>query len=168
MLPQQLAIEPDERTRVDEVLRTESLKAHLEARQRVDIRRDLVAKLRPSDGVFQPGQSVWYWDRDMSKLRGGEWIASRVLSYTKPPMVTIDLKGTATQVNQSKLRKNPDNWHDVVIPGLDGRDAVPTVPGLYDDPVKVPRRITGKTKPCLLYTSPSPRDKRQSRMPSSA
>ena len=25
-----------------------------------------------------------------------------------------------------------------------------------------------KTKPCLLYTSPSPRDKRQSRMPSSA
>ena len=26
----------------------------------------------------------------------------------------------------------------------------------------------GKVKPCLLYTSPSPRDKRQSRMPSSA
>ena len=25
-----------------------------------------------------------------------------------------------------------------------------------------------KIKPCLLYTSPSPRDKRQSRMPSSA
>ena len=28
--------------------------------------------------------------------------------------------------------------------------------------------ITGYTKDCLLYTSPSPRDKRQSRMPSSA
>ena len=27
---------------------------------------------------------------------------------------------------------------------------------------------TGSTGPCLLYTSPSPRDKRQSRMPSSA
>ena len=26
----------------------------------------------------------------------------------------------------------------------------------------------GTAKPCLLYTSPSPRDKRQSRMPSSA
>ena len=26
----------------------------------------------------------------------------------------------------------------------------------------------GQTKTCLLYTSPSPRDKRQSRMPSSA
>ena len=29
-------------------------------------------------------------------------------------------------------------------------------------------RATGSVKFCLLYTSPSPRDKRQSRMPSSA
>ena len=29
-------------------------------------------------------------------------------------------------------------------------------------------RIVGRTGNCLLYTSPSPRDKRQSRMPSSA
>ena len=28
--------------------------------------------------------------------------------------------------------------------------------------------IDGLTQACLLYTSPSPRDKRQSRMPSSA
>ena len=28
--------------------------------------------------------------------------------------------------------------------------------------------FTGRTNSCLLYTSPSPRDKRQSRMPSSA
>ena len=37
--------------------------------------------------------------------------------------------GQVIAVNQSKLRKNPDPWHDVVIPGLDGKDAVPTVPG---------------------------------------
>ena len=30
------------------------------------------------------------------------------------------------------------------------------------------RRTAGGPSPCLLYTSPSPRDKRQSRMPSSA
>ena len=30
------------------------------------------------------------------------------------------------------------------------------------------RRVRGKIGICLLYTSPSPRDKRQSRMPSSA
>ena len=29
-------------------------------------------------------------------------------------------------------------------------------------------RVIGVSKDCLLYTSPSPRDKRQSRMPSSA
>ena len=36
--------------------------------------------------------------------------------------------------------------------------------------VEVDVRFTpdGKIRPCLLYTSPSPRDKRQSRMPSSA
>ena len=31
-----------------------------------------------------------------------------------------------------------------------------------------PSFVAGKPKVCLLYTSPSPRDKRQSRMPSSA
>ena len=29
-------------------------------------------------------------------------------------------------------------------------------------------KVTDEFKACLLYTSPSPRDKRQSRMPSSA
>ena len=35
-----------------------------------------------------------------------------------------------------------------------------------DDAVKTARSVNGMA--CLLYTSPSPRDKRQSRMPSSA
>ena len=33
---------------------------------------------------------------------------------------------------------------------------------------KIQQNTTFKNKDCLLYTSPSPRDKRQSRMPSSA
>ena len=34
---------------------------------------------------------------------------------------------------------------------------------------RTPETVTQPTaQPCLLYTSPSPRDKRQSRMPSSA
>ena len=36
------------------------------------------------------------------------------------------------------------------------------------DPASVVRACATLVKPCLLYTSPSPRDKRQSRMPSSA
>ena len=35
-------------------------------------------------------------------------------------------------------------------------------------PILVDFREAEQTKACLLYTSPSPRDKRQSRMPSSA
>ena len=34
--------------------------------------------------------------------------------------------------------------------------------------IKVPEPFVGRSLRCLLYTSPSPRDKRQSRMPSSA
>ena len=37
---------------------------------------------------------------------------------------------------------------------------------IWDKPDNVPDDILSMT--CLLYTSPSPRDKRQSRMPSSA
>ena len=44
-------------------------------------------------------------------------------------MVIIEAKGQTLRVNNSKLRKNPDDWHDVVIPGLEGRDGTPTVPG---------------------------------------
>ena len=44
-------------------------------------------------------------------------------------MLSLDLAGQTVQVNQSKIRKNPDPWHDVVIPGVDGRDDYCTVPG---------------------------------------
>ena len=39
--------------------------------------------------------------------------------------------------------------------------------GLLDS-ARLTRVLTDPMSPCLLYTSPSPRDKRQSRMPSSA
>ena len=65
----------------------------------------------------------------MSKLRGGEWIPARVTgSNPTSPMVHIEVDGQTKQVNQTKLRKNPDMWHDVVIPGMDRRNGKPTVP----------------------------------------
>ena len=36
------------------------------------------------------------------------------------------------------------------------------------EPVVIAEPVVAESEPCLLYTSPSPRDKRQSRMPSSA
>ena len=40
--------------------------------------------------------------------------------------------------------------------------------GAPDDPANVPEPVEIKLEPCLLYTSPSPRDRQKSRMPSSA
>ena len=44
------------------------------------------------------------------------------------------------------------------------------VPGINQPQVwgQLPRYLFSKTSPCLLYTSPSPRDRQKSRMPSSA
>ena len=39
---------------------------------------------------------------------------------------------------------------------------------LRQDGNRYPNFFSGERKSCLLYTSPSPRDKRQARMPSSA
>ena len=78
--------------------------------------------------------NVWYWDRDMTKIRGGEWLRAKILeTSTTSAMVKIELtedqKGSRQfWGNRSKLKPNPDPWHDVVIPGFDGRDAVPEVP----------------------------------------
>ncbi len=91
--------------------------------QRQDIRRDLL-EMMPSHGPFSLGQSVWYWERDMPKLRSGHCITARVIGLEKPPMLLIEVKGHHARVNQSKMRNNPDEWHGVVIPGLDGRDGV--------------------------------------------
>ena len=55
----------------------------------------------------------------------------------------------------------------------DGAQAMPQMPGLSNwiaptlNVEELDKRI-GELRACLLYTSPSPRDKRQSRMPSSA
>ena len=57
-------------------------------------------------------------------------------------MVTLDLAGQTVQVNQSKIGKNPDPWHDVVIPGVDGRDDYCTVP--QQPEITVRRRLRGK------------------------
>ena len=59
------------------------------------------------------------------------------------------------------------------LSGLHGNplDSKP-LPGFHSNPLATPLQgVNGSQldyKPCLLYTSPSPRDKRQSRMPSSA
>ena len=71
----------------------------------------------------------------------------------------------------------PDNI-EVDISGMEIGDSIHlsevtlpagVTPGITDRDVTIATIIASRTsKTCLLYTSPSPRDKRQSRMPSSA
>ena len=58
---------------------------------------------------------------------------------------------------------------DFVDSGLADK-IVPELPALRleQDPIHRHKEVLSHTIACLLYTSPSPRDKRQSRMPSSA
>ncbi|MEO2106015.1 MAG: hypothetical protein ABGZ36_10305, partial [Actinomycetota bacterium] len=73
-------------------LRTMASEAHLKARQREDLRRDLAERLKPSAGPFVPGHGLWYWDRDMSKIRAGKWIKAKVVKFDASPMVIIEIE----------------------------------------------------------------------------
>ena len=59
MTPEQLTSEGP--TSVEKLQRM-ALQRHLEARQASDLRRDIAQNLRPSQGVFSPGQRVWYYE----------------------------------------------------------------------------------------------------------
>ena len=70
----------------------------------------------------------------------------------------LSLLGTEKDIKMALL--------DINIPGNEGLSFIYSV--LQDHPELKVCVISGDEDPCLLYTSPSPRDKRQSRMPSSA
>ena len=134
---------------VVDVVRREAFKAHLEARQLIDIRSDLLARLQKAmedTGPYNEGDSVWYWKGHPQKIRCGLWIKTRVTSNSNEHgQVGINIGGAHVRVNRTKLKRCPDCWHDVVIPGLEGnqqdeqgnpicRDGIPAVPeGDEDD-----------------------------------
>ena len=84
------------------------MKAYLEARQRADLRRDIAARLLPTEGPYSPGDRVYYWQVDKSKIKhgttSGRWFKARVL-YQEGAICVIDTGTTVLRVNQSNLRK---------------------------------------------------------------
>ena len=77
----------------------------------------------------------------MSKIRCGHWLKAKVLATEHDsPMVKTQLQDNTQEhirrfwVNRSLIRKNPDPWHDVIIPGLDTRytgTELPRAPYIY-------------------------------------
>ena len=117
--PEQLTSEPPEEDVSTLALQRLALRAHQEARQAADLRLDLARRTMPSDGPYKQGDEVFYWHQDSSKFKDkGKWIRGKVLSQ-EGAMVHLHTNKAVIRVNQSKVRRDHDEWHDVSIPNLD-------------------------------------------------
>ena len=97
-----------------------ALKAHREASQHVDLLRDLAQRLKPSDGPFNAGDQIWYWDAKPRKpgqpaVEKFIWKKGKVLAH-EGPMVTVETASQVARTNQAKIRLNHDPWHDIPLP----------------------------------------------------
>ena len=80
-MPQQLEQEPNNRELARIIRQKNAMDAYMQVRQRIGIQRDLLSNLKSSPGDFSIGESIWYWNRDLAKIRGGEWLKGKVLQY---------------------------------------------------------------------------------------
>ena len=93
-----------------------ALRAHQEARQALDLRKDLARRAMPSDGPYALGDKVFVWMKDESKKKAeGIWVRGKVVSK-EGAMVLVQVHKSVLRVNQSKVRRDHDPWHDVAIP----------------------------------------------------
>ena len=60
--PEELTTDPLREDKLDRQVRKLALRAHLEARQQDDLKRDLAQHIRPSEGPFEPGERVFVWE----------------------------------------------------------------------------------------------------------
>ena len=93
-----------------------ALKAHNEARQAADLIGDLAQRLKPTDGPFKPGTRVYFW-HPPSPLAPhvNKWMRAKVLAHDGA-IVTLDCGDCVRKVNQSKVKQDRDEWHDVHLP----------------------------------------------------
>ena len=83
--PGQLSEPPTDDQQKNDVLQRLALKAHIEAQQLQDLRRDIASRLRPSEGPFSAGERVFYWDQDHSKIKSGRWCRAKVVGLRLTP-----------------------------------------------------------------------------------
>ena len=119
MNPAQLTTEAPAPERQIEALRSLAMRKFLEAKQS-DLRTDIASKLQLSDGPFFPGDKVYYWTEDKSKIKsdgshGGKWIKGKLVSVDGS-MVGVDLGTRIVKVNISKIRQDHDPIEDVDVP----------------------------------------------------
>ena len=92
------------------------MRAHQEPRQSLDLRKGLARRVMPSDGPYQKGDRVFVWHKDKSKKKSeGVWVRGIVVSQ-EGAMALVEVHRAVLRVNQSKVRRDGDPWHDVAIP----------------------------------------------------
>ena len=117
LTPEQLSLQPPASETRSTDLRRMAIKAHLEARQADDLRRDLAHRVRPSSGPFLQGDKVYVWLQTNSQAikDHGSWEPGKVVSHDGP-MVTVETKSRLVRVNGTKVRRMHDPWHDIPLP----------------------------------------------------
>ena len=91
------------------------MRAHQEARQSLDVRKDFAHRVMPSDGPYKKGDRVSVWHKDESKKQSeGIWVRGIVVSQ-EGAMVLVEVHRAVLRVNQSKVRSDHDPWHHVAI-----------------------------------------------------
>ena len=114
--PEQLSVNPSSEDRTTLELQRIALRAHQEARQAIDLRKDLARRVMPSDGPYRKGDRVFVWHKDESKKKSeGVWVRGVVVSQ-EGAMVLVEVHRAVLRVNQSKVRRDHDPWHDVAVP----------------------------------------------------
>ena len=67
--PAQLSEKALPEDRLNTELQRLAIQVHASAKQHTDVLHDLSLRLRPSEGVFQRGDRVFYWFKDASKIK---------------------------------------------------------------------------------------------------
>ena len=100
---------------------------------------DMAKRTMPSDGPYKPGDKVFVWSSPVNAnaiaskaWKKERWIRGTVISQ-EGAMVNVHVDDAVMRVNQSKIRRDHDEWHDVAVPGLDNPEPVPLAVEDEDD-----------------------------------
>ena len=139
--PAQLSVDPLSEDRTQRELQRLALKAHQEARQAADLRHDMAKRTMPmpSNGLHKPGDKVFVRTSPVNAnsiaskaWKKESWVRGTVISQ-EGALVNVHVNSSVVRVNQSKIRRDHDEWHDVAVPGLDNPDPVPLAVDDGDD-----------------------------------
>ena len=89
-----MTTDPLSQDKLDREVRKLALRAHLEARQHDDLKSDLAQHVRPSEGPFNPGERIFVWEKDHSKVADtGKWTRGKVLAQAGAMVTAETLQG---------------------------------------------------------------------------